>query len=48
MKTKKKTMRSIPRNKCSRDGFIVYEKDVVITKLGMKHLIKHMYEYSIG
>jgi hypothetical protein len=40
---KEKTMRSILRNKCSRDGFIVYEKDVVITKLGMKHLIIYMY-----
>ena len=45
---KEKTMCSILRNKCSRDGFIVYEKDVGITKLGMKHLIIHMYEYSIG
>jgi hypothetical protein len=40
---KEKTMRSILRNKCSRDGFIVYEKDVVVTKLGMKQLIIHMY-----
>jgi hypothetical protein len=40
---KKKTMRSILRNKCSRDGFIVYEKDVFVTKLGMKQLIIHMY-----
>jgi hypothetical protein len=40
---KEKNMRSILRNKCSRDGFIVYEKDVVITKLGMKHLIIYMY-----
>jgi hypothetical protein len=40
---KEKTMRSILRNKCSRDGFIIYEKDVVITQLGMKHLIIHMY-----
>jgi hypothetical protein len=40
---KEKNMRSILRNKCSKDGFIVYEKDVVITKLGMKQLIIHMY-----
>ena len=40
---KEKHMRSILRNKCSRDGFIVYEKDVVITKLGMRQLIIHMY-----
>ena len=40
---KEKTMRSILRNKCSRDGFIVYEKDVFVTKLGMKQLIIHMY-----
>jgi hypothetical protein len=40
---KEKTMRSILRNKCSRDGFIVYEKDVVVAKLDMKQLIIHMY-----
>jgi hypothetical protein len=40
---KEKTMRSILRNKCSRVGFIVYEKDVVITRLGMKNLIIHIY-----
>ena len=40
---KETNMRSILRNKCSRDGAIVYEKDVVITKLGMKQLIIHMY-----
>jgi hypothetical protein len=43
MKKKKKNISSILRNKCSRDGFIVYEKDVVITTFGMKHLIIHMY-----
>ena len=36
-------MRSILRNKCSKDGFIVYEKGVTVTKLGMKQLIIHMY-----
>ena len=40
---KEKNICSILRNKCSSDSCIVYEKDVVITKLGMKHLIKHMY-----
>jgi hypothetical protein len=30
-------------SECSRDGFIVYEKDVFVTKLGMKQLIIHMY-----
>ena len=45
---KETNMRSIIRNKCSRDGFIVYEKGVVITKLGMKQFIIHMYDYSLG
>jgi hypothetical protein len=36
---KETNMRSIIRNKCLRDGFIVYEKGVVITKLGMKQFI---------
>jgi len=40
---KETNMRSMLRNKCSRDGFIVYEKDVVITKLGMKQISIHMY-----
>ena len=40
---KETNMRSIIRNKCLRDGFIVYEKGVVITKLGMKQFIIHMY-----
>jgi len=36
-------MRSILRNKCSRDGAIICEKDVGITKLGTQQLIIHMY-----
>ena len=45
---KETNMRSIIRNKCSRDGFIVYEKDVVITKLGMQQFIIHMYGLQPG
>ena len=40
---KETNMRSILRNKCSRDGTIVYEKGVVITKLVMKQFIILMY-----
>ena len=40
---KETNMRSILRNKCSRDGAIVYEKGVVITKLVMNQFIIHMY-----
>ena len=41
---KETNMRSIIRNKYLRDGFIVYEEGAVITKLGMKQFIMHMYE----
>lgn len=40
---KAKIMRSILRSKCSKDGFIIYEKEVDITKRGIPELAMHMY-----
>lgn len=40
---KAKIMRSILRSKCSKDGFIIYEKEVDITKRGIPELVMHMY-----
>lgn len=40
---KAKIMRSILRSKCSKDGFIIYEKEIDITKRGMRELVIHMY-----
>lgn len=40
---KAKIMRSILRSKCSKDGFISYEKEINITKRGIQEFVIHMY-----